>query len=100
MLNYFGLRIPVRYELIEVEPNRRLAMKGEMGPILFHDGYVLIRNGTGTELKFWLDLFPFGWARLLSPFMGLVGKVHAWETLRNLRRELMKREIASPSGSQ
>jgi hypothetical protein len=96
MLNYFGIRIPVKYEIIEVEPNQRLAMKGQMGPVLFKDGYVLKKNGDGTEIKFWLDLNPEGGARVFSPFMGLVGKIHAWETLRNLRRELMNQEIVSP----
>jgi hypothetical protein len=94
MLNYFGTRIPVQYEIIEVEPNRRLAMKGQMGPIFFQDGYVLSKNGAGTELKFWLDLVPMRWAKVFSPFMGLVGKIHAWETLRNLKRELAE-EIAT-----
>jgi hypothetical protein len=96
MLNYFGIRIPVKYEIIDVEPNQRLAMKGQMGPVLFKDGYLLRKNGDGTEIKFWLDLSPTGWARVFSPFMGLVGKIHAWETLRNLRRELMKQVIVSP----
>ena len=95
MLNYFGIRIPVQYEVIEVESNHRLAMKGQMGPILFKDGYVLERNGKGSEIKFWLDLSPTGWTILLTPFMGLLGKIHAWETLRNLRQELVKQEIAS-----
>jgi Polyketide cyclase / dehydrase and lipid transport len=95
MLNYFGLRIPVDYEIVEVEPNRRLAMKGQMGPILFKDGYVLEKNGEGTEIRFWLDLLPKEWAKIFSPFMGLIGKIHAWETLRNLRRELLKQGIAS-----
>ena len=95
MLNYFGLRIPVQYEIIEVKPNDRLAMKGQMGPVLFKDGYVLKKNGDGTEVKFWLELLPNGWAKVFSPFMGLIGKIHAWETLRNLKRELMKNEIAS-----
>ena len=95
MLNYFGIRIPVKYEIIEVEANQRLAMIGQMGPFTFKDGYVLKKYGVGTEIKFWLDLSPTGWARVFSPLMGLVGKVHAWETLRNLKRELAKKEIAS-----
>ena len=99
MLNYFGIRIPVHYEIIEVEPNQRLTMKGKMGPILFKDGYILKKNGQGTEIKFWLDLLPRGWMRILSPLMSLIGRIHAWETLRNLKRELMKEEIAS-RGSQ
>ena len=97
MLNYFAVPIPVRYEIIEVEPNQRLAMKGIMGPVQFKDGYVLRKNEAGTEINFWLVLLPTGWAKLFSPFMGLVGKIHAWETLRNLKRELAKQEIASSS---
>jgi hypothetical protein len=96
LLSYFGLvKIRVKYKIIKHEPNHRLAMKGQMGPIIFKDGYTLKKNGNGTEIRFWLDLMPTGWAKLLSPFMGLIGKIHAWETLRNLKRELIKNEIAS-----
>jgi len=98
LLSYFGLiKIKVQYEIIEHELNQLLAMKGQMGPVLFKDGYILKRNGDETEIKFWLDLLPTGWAKLLSPFMGLIGKLHAWETLRNLEGELAKMEIASSS---
>ncbi|HET6598202.1 MAG TPA: hypothetical protein VFG81_21480 [Anaerolineales bacterium] len=95
ILRYFGIHIPVQYEIIEVEPNRQLAMKGQMGPVLFKDGYILKQNEQGTEIKFWLELMPAGWAKVFSPFMGLIGKIHAWETLRNLKRELAKQESAS-----
>jgi len=96
MLNYFGIRIPVQYEVIEIKPNHRLAMKGQMGPVQFKDGYVLHATEKGSEIKFWLELIPTGWAKVFSPFSGLIGKVHAWETLRNLKRELNKiEEIAS-----
>ena len=95
-LSYLGLvKINVDYEIIEHVLNERLAMNGKMGPILFKDGYILRKNGSGTELKFWLDLMPTRWAKLLSPLMGLIGRIHAWETLRNLKRELLKKEIAS-----
>ena len=94
MLNYFGIRIPVKYEILDVKPNAALSMKGQMGPFDFTDGYVLSENGTSTQIRFWLDLRPSGWTRVFSPFMGLIGRIHAWETLRNLRRELEK-EIAS-----
>jgi hypothetical protein len=97
MLNYFGIRIPVQYEIIEHESNHRLAMKGGMGPVFFKDGYVLKEGDSGTEIKFWLELRPAGWAKIFSPFTSLIGKVHAWETLRNLKRELAKQEIASSS---
>ena len=96
LLSYFGLmKIRVQYEIIEHELNCQLAMKGQLGPVVFKDGYVLKKNGNGTEIQFWLDLPPTGWTKLLSPFMGLIGKIHAWETLRNLKRELARKEIAS-----
>ncbi|HJS20067.1 MAG TPA: SRPBCC family protein [Anaerolineales bacterium] len=90
VLRYFGVRIAVDYEIIEHQPGQRLAMKGQMGPVNFSDGYILSKNGSGAEIKFWLDLAPTGWARLFSPFMGWIGKIHAYETLRNLKRELQK----------
>jgi len=96
LLSYFGLvNIKVKYKVIKHEPNHRLAMKGQMGPIIFKDGYILKRNGDGTEIRFWLELVPTGWAKILSPFTRLIGKIHAWETLRNLKRELSSFEIAS-----
>lgn len=88
LLNYFGLRIPVQYELIEVEPVHRLAMKGRMGPVDFRDGYILSPAAGGTRIKFWLELFPAGWARLMRPFTGWIGRIHAYETLRNLKQVL------------
>lgn len=96
LLSYFGLmKITVLYEIIEHELNHRLAMKGQMGPVLFKDGYVLKKNNNGTEIKFWLDLLPTGWTKLFLPFAGLIGRIHALETLRNLKRELATKEIAS-----
>ena len=44
MLNYFGIRIPVQYEIIEHQKNKHLAMRGKMGPVNFSDGYMLSRH--------------------------------------------------------
>jgi hypothetical protein len=103
ILNYFGIKIPVQYEIIEHESDRRLAMKGNMGPVLFQDGYVLSSFENGTRIKFWLELNLTGWTKIFSPFIALISKIHAWETLRNLKRELeiwhssSKEELATPS---
>jgi carbon monoxide dehydrogenase subunit G len=94
VLNYFGIRIPVKYEILDVQPNASISMNGQMGSFDFKDGYLLSSNGNGTLIRFWLDLRTTGWTRAFSPFMGLIGQIHAWETLRNLEREL-KKEIAS-----
>jgi hypothetical protein len=90
MLNYFGVKIPVNYEIIENEVNSGFAMKGKMGPVLFKDGYILSAAEDGTQIKFWLELLPTGWTKLFTPFSKMIGKIHAWETLRNLKRELKR----------
>ena len=88
MLNYFGIKIPVGYEITENELNQKLSMNGKMPYVNFQDGYVLNKKDNGTEITFWLDLSPFGYTKIFSPLAGLIGKVHAWETLRNLKREI------------
>ena len=89
LLSYFGIfKIEVPYEIIEAEPDRSLAMEGKMGPFLFRDGYILDPAAGGTRIRFWLELDPTGWAVLLKPFVGLIGRIHARETLTNLKREL------------
>lgn len=90
MLNYFGIKIPVGYETIENVPNQKLSMNGKMPYVNFKDGYILKKKDNGTEIKFWLELIPFGSAKILAPFAGLIGRVHAWETLNNLKREINK----------
>lgn len=87
-LRYSGVSIPVDYEIIEHQPNQKLAMKGKMGPVLFKDGYVLSSTSHGTRITFWLELTMTGLSKLFQPFAGLIGKVHAWETLSNLKREI------------
>ena len=97
-LRYLGsIRIPVAYEVIEHDLNRTLAMKGKMGPVFFKDGYVLSPSENGAQIKFWLELNPTGWTKLFSPFAKLIGKIHAYETLRNLKRAL---EIWHPSSNE
>ena len=88
MLNYFGVKIRVQYEIIEHELDHKFAMKGQMGPVHFKDGYILSAVDKGSKIKFWLELHPTGWTAILSPFTGLIGKLHAYETLRNFKREL------------
>ena len=90
LLRYLGIiNIPVSYEIIEHDLNHALAMKGKMGPVLFKDGYVLSPSENGARIKFWLELNPTGWTRLFSPFAKLIGKIHAYETLTNLRKQLI-----------
>ncbi len=86
VLNYFGINIPVTYEIIENVTHQKLTMNGSMPFVNFRDGYVLSKQNDGTVIKFWLELTLTGWTKIFSPFAGLIGKVHAWETLKNLKK--------------
>jgi hypothetical protein len=88
LLNYFGILIPVDYEIVEHRPVQRLAMKGTMGPVQFRNGYILTTAPKGTRLIFWLELTLTGFTKLFQPLAGAIGRIHAWETLRNLKREI------------
>lgn len=89
-LRILGIRIEVPYEIIEHQQNKSLAMKGLIGPITFKDGYVLNPAGNGTQINFWLELTLTGFAKAFKPFAGLIGKIHAYETLANLKRTIEK----------
>ena len=90
VLRYFGVSIPVDYEIIEHQPNKRLAMTGKMGPVLFKDGYMLSSENDGTRITFWLELTMTGLTILFQPFAALIGKIHAYETLTLLKKQLAK----------
>jgi hypothetical protein len=84
----FFLRTPVLYEITQVEPDKTFDMKGIMGPVTFDDGYTLETLGSSTRIHFWLELTLHGPAKLATPFIGLVGRIHAAETLANLKKVL------------
>jgi hypothetical protein len=88
VLRFWGRKMNVRYEIIEHEANKKLAMKGAIGPIAFKDGYVLSPTENGTRIKFWLELVLSDFGRLFTPLASLVGKAHAHETLANLKNVL------------
>lgn len=88
VLRLLGQKMELPYEIIEHEQNHKFAMKGLMGPIAFKDGYILNPTEKGTQIKFWLELSMTGLAKMISPLVGLIGKIHAQETLANLKRAL------------
>jgi hypothetical protein len=88
VLRFLGRKVDIPYEIVEHEQNQRLAMKGLLGLITFKDGYILIPNADGTQIMFWLELTMTGIAKIISPFRGLIGRIHAIETLTNLKKVL------------
>jgi hypothetical protein len=76
------------YEITEYQQGCRLGMKGAMGPLKFLDGYILESMGTHTRVKFWLEPTLTGVMKLARPFIELIGRTHAHETLVNLKSVL------------
>lgn len=85
---FLGRRIELPYEITEYQPCTKLGMQGAMGPLRFMDGYVLESMGPNTRVRFWLEPTLTGVMKLARPFIALVGKTHAQETLTNLKKAL------------
>jgi carbon monoxide dehydrogenase subunit G len=81
-----GFKSDVSYEITAVDPGRRLDMQGRMGPIRFRDGYLLEPRSGHTRVTFWLELSLDGLMKLAGPFIALIGRTHAAETLANLKK--------------
>jgi len=84
----FWRKVEMPYQITEHEPDRRLAMKGKIGPIEFDDGYVLEAMGASTRVNFWLEPRITGLMKLAQPLIVFMGRAHAAETLGNLRKVL------------
>ncbi|HJR80993.1 MAG TPA: SRPBCC family protein [Anaerolineales bacterium] len=87
---FLGLKMELPYEITEYEAGNRLGMKGAMGPLTFEDGYVLDSMGSSTRVRFWLKPTLTGLMKLVKPFVVWQGKIHADETLTNLKNTLEK----------
>jgi carbon monoxide dehydrogenase subunit G len=85
---FLGRRMELPYEITEYQPDSCLGMQGAMGPLTFRDGYILEALGPRTRVKFWLEPTLTGLMKLARPFIALVGKTHAHETLTNLKKAL------------
>jgi hypothetical protein len=83
---WLGRLVDLPYEITICDPGRELGMKGVLGPIAFEDGYLLNAQGKDTRVTFWLRFKPAGAVLLVMPLLLAWGKIHAIETLRNVRK--------------
>jgi carbon monoxide dehydrogenase subunit G len=85
-----GQRVELPYEIIEFEHNKKLGMKGLMGPIAFRDGYILEPMGSRTRITFWLEFLLNGVMNLAKPILVPWGRLHGVETIVNLKNRVEK----------
>lgn len=90
MRRVLGQKVELPYEIIEYEQNKKLGMKGLIGPISFRDGYILESMGNTTRITFWLEFLLNGMMNLAKPFLIPWGRLHGNETITNLKKLLEK----------
>jgi len=76
------------YELTEYEPNKKLGMKGAMGPLAFRAGYMLEPVGSNTHVTVWLEFDTSGLLMLTKPLLVQMGKSSNGASLSKLKRIL------------
>lgn len=57
-------------EIVEMRPNEKLVIEGELGPFQARMGYELDGDGESTHLTNKVELTATGTARLLAPLVG------------------------------
>ena len=80
------------FEVTEYEPDRKLAIRGPLGPFQADVTYLLTATGDGTSLANTMDLRPTGAARLIAPLAGSRVKSAVAANLGSLKRLLEARD--------
>jgi carbon monoxide dehydrogenase subunit G len=76
------------FEVIEYEPDRRLMIRGQIGPLFGDISYILEHAGDGTMLTNAADLHAGGPLRLVEPLATRRVKSSAGANLRTLKQIL------------
>jgi uncharacterized protein YndB with AHSA1/START domain len=76
------------FEVVEFEPDRRLSIRGGLGPFHGEVTYLLEPAGTGTTLTNTMDLQPSGPLRLVAPLAASRIKSAVASNLDTLRQIL------------
>jgi uncharacterized protein YndB with AHSA1/START domain len=65
----FGRRVPADFEIIDFEPDRRIAFRAIAGPVRPEGSYELQPSDGGTRVTFSLHASPTGFAKLMTPMV-------------------------------
>jgi uncharacterized protein YndB with AHSA1/START domain len=79
------------FEVIEFEPDHRLAVQGTFGPLTGQATYVLQPSNNGTTLRNDMDLQPGGVVSLVAPLATWRVRAAVAENLRTLK-EILERQ--------
>jgi carbon monoxide dehydrogenase subunit G len=80
------------FEVTEFEPDRKLAIRGPLGPFQADVSYLLTAAGEGTSVSNTMDLRPTGVSRLIAPLAGSRVKSAVAANLGSLKQLLETRD--------
>jgi hypothetical protein len=89
--DFRGRRVPLRYEVLEYEPERRLALHGEGDKATSDDTIVFEPTGSGTRITYTAELGLKGIWRVAEPFLGGTFAEAGRKALAGLQAELVSR---------
>jgi hypothetical protein len=84
-----------RFEVTAFEPDRRLAIRGDLGPFDSEVTYLLDPAGTGTTITNTMDLRPAGALRLVAPLAASRVKAAVAANLATLKQLLEQGRVSS-----
>ena len=69
---FLGRRLEYTYEIVDLEPGRRLVMRTAQGPFPMETTYTWTAEGDGTRMTLRNRGEPAGFSRLMAPFLATV----------------------------
>lgn len=93
--DFRGRSIPFRYEILELEPNRRIVIRGEGDKATSDDTIVFEQVGDGTRIDYEAELKMKGIWRATEPFLGGTFSDMGKKALDGLKEQLDRRGTAA-----
>lgn len=82
---FLGRRLEYTYEVVELDPGRRLVMRTAQGPFPMETTYTWASAGTGTRMTLGNRGEPTGFSNVLAPFMSTAVKRSTVKDLARLK---------------
>jgi carbon monoxide dehydrogenase subunit G len=87
---FMGRETELTYEVVEHQPDRLFALRGEIKSVVAHDTMEIVPNGSGTRVTYTADFEFKGIGRFVAPLLAPALKKLGDEAEKGLRDGLAK----------